>query len=246
MSSALKVSASSSSTKYPPFAPAGDGVHHPVGHLLERPLALRGAERAPEVLLGQDVGGVEAPPGRHLDAELLEGHRPGGVIDDPGVPPLPLHRVIGILSRRGELPTDADARPLGGHSHPAYLLKVVEYHYRLWSAARSGARNHKMRIKLHHRSSTGVNRLAREKVLVKDRSRRFAFWLRATAAEGHDPMAAGAGTVEASAGSANAGILCISSGKSPTFPQDAVPRTSAVQKISILGVYVGRLRGRVN
>ena len=56
-------------------APGGQGVGHPVGHLLERPLALVGAEGPPEVLLRQDVGGVDAPALGHLDAQLLEGHR---------------------------------------------------------------------------------------------------------------------------------------------------------------------------
>ena len=44
--------------------PAGDGVGHPVGHLLERVLAARGAQLPPEVLLGEDVGGVLAPERR--------------------------------------------------------------------------------------------------------------------------------------------------------------------------------------
>ncbi len=69
--------------------PRGDRVGHPVGHLLERPLALGGAEGAAEVLLGQDVGGVHAPGLGHLDAQLLEGDRPVAVVGDPGVAPLP-------------------------------------------------------------------------------------------------------------------------------------------------------------
>ena len=77
-------------------APPGDGVGHPVGDLLERRLPLGRAEGAPEVLLGQDVGGVDAPGRGHLDPELLEGDRPGGVVGDPGVAPLPGHGVVGV------------------------------------------------------------------------------------------------------------------------------------------------------
>ncbi len=98
-------------------APRRDGVDHPVDDLLERPLPLRRAEGAPEVLLGQDVGGVQAPPGRNLHAELLEGHRTGGVMGDPGVPPFPVDGGIGVLPRCGELPVDADAHALRGDSH---------------------------------------------------------------------------------------------------------------------------------
>ncbi len=77
-------------------APGGQRVRHPVGHLLQRPLALLGAERPPEVLLRQDVGGVDAPTLGHLDAQLLEGHRPVAVVGDAGVAPLPAHLVIGV------------------------------------------------------------------------------------------------------------------------------------------------------
>ena len=138
LSSARKVSASSSSTKYPSLCP------HPVMVSTTRSTTCLsdhsrsgGAERAPEVLLGQDVGGVEAPAGRNLHSELLEGDRPGGVIGDPGVPPLPLHGVVGVLIRSGELPVDADARPLGGDSHcHVPPRRVVVPHNLLWSAGR--------------------------------------------------------------------------------------------------------------
>src|SRR6185436_11010674 len=55
--------------------PPGDGVGDAVDHLAQRGFALRGSERATEVLLGDDVGGVEGPADRELDAELLEGDR---------------------------------------------------------------------------------------------------------------------------------------------------------------------------
>ena len=56
-------------------------------------------------------------PGGHLDAELLEGDRPGRVVGDAGVPALPRDGVVGVLARRGELPVDADAHPLRGDGH---------------------------------------------------------------------------------------------------------------------------------
>ena len=46
---------------------------HTVGHLLERPLPLGCAQGPPEVLLRQDVGGVDAPAARHFHAQLFEG-----------------------------------------------------------------------------------------------------------------------------------------------------------------------------
>ena len=56
-------------------APRRDRVDDPVDDLAQRRLPLRRAERAPEVLLGDDVGGVDRPGHRELDAELLEGDR---------------------------------------------------------------------------------------------------------------------------------------------------------------------------
>ena len=44
------------------------GLHHPVDELLERPLALRRADRAAEVLGGDDVGRVDAPEVGELHA----------------------------------------------------------------------------------------------------------------------------------------------------------------------------------
>ena len=54
-------------------APLADRVDDPVDDLAQRRLPLRGAEGPAEVLLGEDVRGVDAPGRGHLHAELLEG-----------------------------------------------------------------------------------------------------------------------------------------------------------------------------
>ena len=92
-------------------APVGDGVGHPVDDLAERRLPLGRAQLTPEVLLGDDVRGVLRPGDRELDAGLEEGVAAGLVVRDPGVTALPLHRVVGVLPRPGEVPSDADSRP---------------------------------------------------------------------------------------------------------------------------------------
>jgi hypothetical protein len=102
-------------------APPGDGVDDPVGDLLERRLPLRCAERAPEVLLGDDVGGVDRPVRRDLDAELLEGDRPVLPVGDAGVAPVPGDLVVGVDAGGREVPADADARLLRGQCHGTLL-----------------------------------------------------------------------------------------------------------------------------
>ncbi len=54
-------------------APLGDGVGDAVDDLAQRRLPLGRARGAPEVLLGDDVGGVQRPGRGELDTELLEG-----------------------------------------------------------------------------------------------------------------------------------------------------------------------------
>ena len=56
-------------------APLRDRVDDAVDDLLQRRLPLGRADRAPEVLLGDDVRGVERPGRRELDVELFEGDR---------------------------------------------------------------------------------------------------------------------------------------------------------------------------
>jgi hypothetical protein len=98
-------------------APFGDGVDHPVDDLAERGLALVGPRSAPEVLLGQDVGGVQGPGGGDLDGELLEGHGAVSVVGDARVAPLPDDLVVGMDPIGGEVTPDADGGPLRGNCH---------------------------------------------------------------------------------------------------------------------------------
>ena len=70
-------------------APGGDGVDDAVDDLLQRGLALGRAERAAEVLLGEDVGRVERPARGHLDVELLEGDRAVAKVRDARVATVP-------------------------------------------------------------------------------------------------------------------------------------------------------------
>jgi hypothetical protein len=79
-------------------APARDGTGDPVHHLAYRVLALRGAEGAAEVLLGDDVGGVLRPAGGELEVALLEGGRAIAPVGDDGVPALPGQLVVGVGS----------------------------------------------------------------------------------------------------------------------------------------------------
>ena len=97
--------------------PGHNGPDDPVDDLLQRPLPVRRAQGAPEILLGQDVGGVDAPATRHLHPWLFEGNGPGGPVGDASVPTLPRHRLVRIGARGGEVATDADAGPLGGNCH---------------------------------------------------------------------------------------------------------------------------------
>ena len=103
-------------------APRGDRVGHPVDDLAQRVLPLRRAQGAPEVLLGDDVGGVQRPGDGELDPELLEGHGAVSVVRDAGVAALPHDLVVGVDARRREVPTDADADPLRCQGHPVLPL----------------------------------------------------------------------------------------------------------------------------
>ena len=76
------------------------GVDDAVDHLAQRPLALGRAERAAEVLLGDDVRGVQRPGGRELDPGLEEGVAAVLVVLDARVAPLPLDGVVRIDAGR--------------------------------------------------------------------------------------------------------------------------------------------------
>jgi len=105
-------------------APRGDRVGDAVDHLSHRPLALVGAERAAEVLLGDDVRGVLRPRDGKLDVGLVE--RVGAVLEvrDARLAPLPLERVVGMHPRLGEVPTDPDPDVLRRDRHCVLLLLV--------------------------------------------------------------------------------------------------------------------------
>jgi len=81
---------------------------------------------SPEVLLGEDVRGVEAPRCGHLHVQLLEGHRAVAVVGDAGVAPFPHDLVVGMGAGRGEVAADADAGSLrcDGHGVDLFLLVV--------------------------------------------------------------------------------------------------------------------------
>ena len=98
-------------------APRCDRVHDTVDHLAERGFPSRHADGAPEVLLGEDVGRIQAPSRRHLHADLLEGDRTGAVVGDARVAALPDHLVIGMPRLRGEVPVDADSEALSCNGH---------------------------------------------------------------------------------------------------------------------------------
>ena len=103
-------------------APVGDRVGDPVDHLAQRPLPLGRAEGAPEVLLGDDVGGVLRPAHRELDVGLEEGVGAVLVVGDAGVATFPLDGVVGVLTGRREVPADPDAELLRRHRHISFPL----------------------------------------------------------------------------------------------------------------------------
>ena len=67
---------------------------------------------ATEVLLSNDVGGVQRPANRKLDAELLK--RNGSVfpVVDTRIALLPDHLVVWVHTRCGEFAADADGETL--------------------------------------------------------------------------------------------------------------------------------------
>ena len=107
-------------------APGRDGVDDPVGDLAQRPLALRGARGATEVLLGEDVRGVQAPRRRDFDADLLEGDLTGLPIGDTTVTTVPGDLVVGVHAFGGEVPPDADAGALRSDCHEEELPFAVK------------------------------------------------------------------------------------------------------------------------
>ena len=177
--------------------PRSDGVDHPVGHLLERPLPLFGPEGPPEVLLGQDVGGVEAPGFRDLDSQLFEGNEPVPVVGDPRIAAFPAHLVVGVHTLGGEVAADADSDALGGDGHgpctplvrssgpggshgrpTREIIGLGEDQTALQPQyiVVGSLPRHEILGSLQHCSYVPVNGCRETSSLVAGRSRRFAFW----------------------------------------------------------------------
>ena len=104
-----------------------------------------------------------------------------------------------------------------------------------------------MRTKLHHRSSTGVNRLARGKVLVRALLAKVCILVAGKPRAWCQPGSTGAEPVAATACGPTAGTSCAFPAESqPTFPQRPVLDDSDGRKNFDFGRDPGRLRGRVN
>ncbi|CAB4824380.1 unannotated protein [freshwater metagenome] len=98
-------------------SPVGNGVGNPGDHLAQRGLALRGTRRTAEVLLSNDIGGVQRPPNRKFNVELLEGNRTVLPVADASVPSLPHDLVIRVRTRGGEMPPNTDPELLRRNRH---------------------------------------------------------------------------------------------------------------------------------
>ena len=82
------------------------GEHDAVDELLERPLALVGADRAAEVLGRDDVRGVDRPRVGELDPALLEVDRAVTPVGHDDVATLPGHFVVRVHAGLGVDPLD--------------------------------------------------------------------------------------------------------------------------------------------
>ena len=90
------------------------GLDDPVDELLERPLPIRGAHGATEVFRGDDVGRVDAPRLRELDAALLEVDRAVTPVRHHHVAALPRHLVVRVDTLGRPHPLDLEpGRPHG-------------------------------------------------------------------------------------------------------------------------------------
>jgi hypothetical protein len=103
-------------------SPGGDAIDDAIDDLLQRGLALGRAEGAAEVLLRDDVGGVERPADRKLDIRLLEDHAAIAVVADAGIAQLPFEFIVGMNSRGCEVPLQADWRTLRDLGSSAAVL----------------------------------------------------------------------------------------------------------------------------
>ena len=75
-------------------------------------LALGCSWGSAEILLGNDVGGIERPANWELDAELLKRNSAVFPVVDARIALFPDHLVVGVHTRSGEFAADADGETL--------------------------------------------------------------------------------------------------------------------------------------
>ena len=92
--------------------PMRDRVDDAADHLLDARLALRRGEAAAEVLLRDDVGGVQRPGDGELDAELFEGDGAVLPVVNARIALFPDHLVVWVHTWSGEFAADADGETL--------------------------------------------------------------------------------------------------------------------------------------
>ncbi len=101
---------------------------HAVDQLLETPLPLRGADRAAEVLGGDDVGGVDGPEVGEFDTTLLEVDGAVPPVGHDDIAALPGDLVVRVHALPGVNPPDREplARALASaRRRPAHRLRHV-------------------------------------------------------------------------------------------------------------------------
>jgi hypothetical protein len=106
------------------LAPAADRVDDAGDELADRGLTLRRAERASEVLLGDDVGGVLRPADGKLHAALLEGVPALLEVGDDRVARLPFDLVERVGPLRREMPPERQPLPVFWPDH-LHVLQAV-------------------------------------------------------------------------------------------------------------------------
>ena len=106
-------------------SPLRNRVSNAVSNLLERVLTLFGAEGSTEILLSEDVGGVDAPRRRNLDTQLLECDGAVAIVRNSRITTLPDDLVIGVYTLGGEVALNADSRSLWCDCHVLNSLFVV-------------------------------------------------------------------------------------------------------------------------
>ena len=110
------------------FAPLRNRADDAINYLSQRGFPGGSAQGAPEVLLGQDVGGVLGPIGGYFHAGLLESHRSVAVVDQASVAALPGDAVGRILQSRW-CPIDCgpEVELFGGQSHANHPIEILSW-----------------------------------------------------------------------------------------------------------------------